>query len=375
MSRYSLSEEYSQIYSKKFDTNLYDNLRFVDQMMDEDIEYVMESLYWEFRDYGSSSDESFEILESTLTEDSLNESLEYIYEMNPYASAGSKAAQEYNKYVNANRAAAKKEAAKKAKTAEQKAKFEARKARITGGLRRVKRGIESGAQNLAGKVQSGLSSARKGAMAQLTKLVRGARSIGSAAKSATKSAVSSAVSGAQKVGSATKAGVQAFKKELKTPTSREDNRRMGRFKQPEQVPDISRRMAAMSKLSKAAAGTSGGPTRYSTSSGLATRAQLAAQRAQKAAAGTQSKGTRFAGPGGVVSSKKAQSGRREAAARFAKKAGLSDDFAYLLGIIAEDLVTEGYADTIEDALVIFENLSENIIETTINEYADYYLEE
>lgn len=374
MSRYSLSEEYSQIYSKKFDTNLYDNLRFVDQMMDEDIEYVMESLYWEFRDYGSSSDESFEILESTLTEDSLNESLEYIYEAKRYNPD-----LEARKQAGAKiRAAASSAAAKRAKTAEQKAKFEARKARITGGLRRVKSEIKSGSQKFAGKVQSGLTSARKGAMAQLTRLVRGARSIGSAAKS-----------GAERVGSATRAGVQAFKKEFKSGTPRKDNTEMGGSRK---VPDISRRMAALpsgktmaalpsremmakSKLSRAAAKTSEGPTRYSTSSGLATRAQLAAQRAQKAAAGTQSRGTRFAGPGGVVSSKKAQSGRREAAARFAKKAGLSDDFAYLLGIIAEDLVTEGYADTIEDALVIFENLSENIIETTINEYADYYLEE
>ena len=58
-----------------------------------------------------------------------------------------------------------------------------------------------------------------------------------------------------------------------------------------------------------------------------------------------------------------------------RKSNLSDDFKYLLSIIAEDLVNEGYADTFEDALIIFENLSDSIVESTLQEYADYYLTE
>lgn len=347
MYRYNLSEEYSQIYSNKFDANSYDNLRFVDYMQDEDIEYVMESLYWEFRDYGNSSDESLDVLKRSLSEDIVNETLDFL------AEEVNKGAAQYLAYSSkrkmepvlaSKKAAADTKAAseKAAADAARRAKFEARRARVTGAINRVKTKIGSGLNRFrtnVNQVGSNINSARKSGMAQLSKLVRSARTkVGDTATSV------------KRVGSAAKAGVRTFKKEMAKGSSREmakgssrEDRGMGRFKQPQEVPSL-RRTMAMSKL-------------------------------QKAAAGTSSAGVRFAAPGGTLSSKRAKTGKREAAAKFAKKLGLSDDFAYLLGIIMEDLMNEGYADTIEDAFAVFENLSDNIIETTINEYADYYLSE
>jgi len=380
MSRYSLSEEYSKIYSNKFDTLSYNNLRFLDLMLDEDIEQVMESLYWEFRDYGNSSDEAFSILESSLEDEVLSESLEYICEMNPYASAGSEAARAYNKYVSKNK-----------KTAEQKSKWDSRKARVTGAVRKVKGDVKAGVANLAKSAQSNISSARKSGMAQLTRLVRGARKVGGAVASKTRELASSAREGGRKVAAATRAGAQAFKQEL----SRKPAPQMKALPAAGQTSASSRR----NRVATASRGTQvintatqpayrkpGAPVRGllpSASVGAAQRAseqersQARRNRVATATAGTSrsSKGSRFAAPGGRLSSQRSRTGRREAAGRFAKKAGVSENFEYLLSIIAEDLVNEGYADTFEDALIIFENLSDSIVESTLQEYADYYLTE
>ena len=77
---YNLTEAYSEIYDTRKVEELDDNLRFVDYMLDEDIEEVVESLVWEFRDYGNTLDESFDLLTYAASSEVITESYELIIE-------------------------------------------------------------------------------------------------------------------------------------------------------------------------------------------------------------------------------------------------------------------------------------------------------
>lgn len=80
MSRYNLSEAYAELYSNKLNEDIDDNLRFIDYMQDEDIQEVVESLYWEFRDYGYTSDGAFDVLKEAASDEVLTESVDYLCE-------------------------------------------------------------------------------------------------------------------------------------------------------------------------------------------------------------------------------------------------------------------------------------------------------
>ena len=80
MSRYHLSEAYSNLYNPRLQENFDDNLQFIDYMLDEDIEEVVESLFWEFRDYGNSVDEAIDLLMTIADPEIIQESYQSIYE-------------------------------------------------------------------------------------------------------------------------------------------------------------------------------------------------------------------------------------------------------------------------------------------------------
>lgn len=70
MSKYHLTEAYGNLYNpRKADETFYENLRFVDYLMQEEIEEVMESLLWEFMDYGNTLDESYSLIEGVFSDD------------------------------------------------------------------------------------------------------------------------------------------------------------------------------------------------------------------------------------------------------------------------------------------------------------------
>jgi hypothetical protein len=74
MSRYQLSEAYSEIYDYRKIEESFDNLRFVDYLLPEHIEEVIEELVWEFRDYGNTLQESFEMIDYALEDQVICES-------------------------------------------------------------------------------------------------------------------------------------------------------------------------------------------------------------------------------------------------------------------------------------------------------------
>jgi hypothetical protein len=82
MSRYHLTEAYGELYNARLtEASFYDNLRFVDYLQQEEIEEVMESLIWEFMDYGDTLEEAVDTLEYIFTDDEIIfESLELISE-------------------------------------------------------------------------------------------------------------------------------------------------------------------------------------------------------------------------------------------------------------------------------------------------------
>ena len=78
MSQYALSESYSEIYDHRKIEESFDNFRFVDYMLPEHLEEVIEELVWEFRDYGHTLEESFEMIDYALEDQVICESYDQL---------------------------------------------------------------------------------------------------------------------------------------------------------------------------------------------------------------------------------------------------------------------------------------------------------
>ena len=105
------------------------------------------------------------------------------------------------------------------------------------------------------------------------------------------------------------------------------------------------------------------------------RIKKAREKLKKAAKGSPSRGVRFATPGGKVAPTVMRSGRdasderKKAAKKFAKKAGISDSFEYLLGEIFEDMIVEGYVDDYETASCVLESLTDDDFDYVCEAYS------
>ena len=104
----------------------------------------------------------------------------------------------------------------------------------------------------------------------------------------------------------------------------------------------------------------------------------AAAKSDAAAAGSSSSGTRFAGPGGVsplATKKKDQTALMKAASgkkREARKStSVAEQYELLASYILEDIINEGYANTLEEAFEVLESFSDY----EIGEIAENYLVE
>ena len=107
----------------------------------------------------------------------------------------------------------------------------------------------------------------------------------------------------------------------------------------------------------------------------------AAAKSDAAAAGSSSPGTRFAGPGGVsplatkkkdeTALMKAASGEKREARKARKSTSVAEQYELLASYILEDIINEGYANTIEEAFEVLESFSDY----EIGEIAENYLVE
>lgn len=353
MSRYHLSEAYSSIYDSRLQEDFDDNLHFIDYMLDEDIEEVVESLFWEFRDYGHSIDESIDLLKFAASTEVINESLEHLCEaLTP------RQQQERAKFKNKQQADTQSTTTNK----EGKLRQDRRKARVDGAISRVRaawEGAKGGFGRAAKAVSRGVSKAgefvsqqRQAGKAKLQKLIR------TGANQASRTA--------RNVG----ATVERTKRNITGETDRTQTARKRAKLQSHKDTRTQQAAAAVGKpfeKPEAKKATPALPPAKELS-----RREAAQQRAAKAAKGVAAKGKRFAPPAGSgvgAAAKRSNTGYSQAASRFAKQAGLSESDSFLLlDMIIEDLITEGYANTDQDAVNIINSLNEEKIYDISQEY-------
>jgi len=351
MSRYQLSEAYASLYSPRLQEDFDDNLRFIDYMLDEDIEEVVESLFWEFRDYGHSIDESIDLLRASANDEILCESMDYLAEANPYAPAGSKESQQYNKFANK----AKSDWEKPWRDAQRRA---TRKARIDGAISRVKaawKGAAGGLGRAAKAVRSGVSKAgefvsqqREAGKAKLQKLMRtGSAKVERAKRDITgETARTKTLRSRQRYDSNKERRAEATKSAVGSAFSEPEKKKPQAALPPARERQDSRRAAALEKI-------------------------------KKAAEGSATKGIAFSGPGGTSIAQSAK-GKQQTAmraasgqkrqARKAKPTMQTNSYEALLDTIIEDLIYEGYASDEHDALNIINSLNEDTLQDITQEY-------
>ncbi len=188
-----------------------------------------------------------------------------------------------------------------------------------------------------------------------------------------------------KVGRAAKAGASAAKKEFsgeagKAAQARTTGRQMRRAARQQASAERAKDTSAFEKP-KTPVGTAENPRtgkpgkeRLSLPPArepqISDRRKAAAAKLAKAASGTSARGIRFAGPkAGQSAPQRAKTGIKNALDRFRKKAGLtSEQFDALLNYIFEDLVHEGYVNTYEDVFYILESMSESDVDEIVESY-------
>jgi len=400
--QYYLSEAYSDLYNPRVDSNLDDNLRFIDPMEDSDIEEVVESLVWEICDYGNSLDESFDILSHAASDEIITEAYEdLVYDF----------LSESRSQVMARRAAAKQGLEREKSRLQSDVRKEARRSRVDGAISRVKSaiagsrgGMGRAVKNLGGQV----AKARSEGKARLGQLLRRGlkstgRLMGSAGKAIEKSGQNSSESGlaSRRAGRVDRGGQMSLVLE---PTAKEKTggamskigrgirkagaavgklgktKTQGMSRGSYDQRKAERASSARASVGKAfdskpadkkataskkpvaalppAGGTSARP--------MTQRRKEALEKISKAAEGKASKGRRFSAPGGISSPKRAHTDIKGQAGRFAQKA--LKEYESILDTILDTLVEEKYAKDHESALNIFLNLSEDMVYELTEEF-------
>jgi hypothetical protein len=398
MTLYSLTETYSEIYDHRKVEDLFDNLRFVDYLQDEDIQEVVESLVWEFRDYGNTLEEAFEMLDHAVTVPVLYESYDeligdVLYEASrvdmaariqarkQYMKDSEKAASQARATGRANQRAARISSAKQAV-----------KSKLSGPISSVKQSI-SGAAGGMGRAAKALRGAavEKGKAMLKSLLRRGGKALTSTGRSIEASGKAAAAAPATtrtaKVGRTTvttttepggskrqmvgravrKVGAALQRKAGKAPDSkmtRADYDKRKADRDAAAKTSVGDAFAKPKPVLALPAKTSGQPA---VQREVSARKQEAAKKIAKAAEGSTARGTRFAGPGGRLSSQRTKTGYKERLAKFASQLS-EQDYNTLVDYILEDMISEGYASDVLEALDLFESLTEDSVIDIALEY-------
>ena len=409
MSKYYLTEAYGNLYNpRKADETFYENLRFVDYLMQEEIEEVMESLLWEFMDYGNTLDESYGLIKNTFSDVILEEVLSEA-RMTPRQKA------ERSARVGSER----KETLKQISGEKATARRQERVAKVTGALKK--------AGDTVGKAATGAGTAAMGAIKAGKQAAAGAyeraKGLPGKAMAALKGVVRSGAAAAIKKGrSAERAGKAAERTTVTTTTTSgggrdtapstettvqksggSKRRAIGGLLQragkavagalKAKSTGMSRSDYEERKASRAAAAKSAvGEPFKATSSGASTpkpkpkpelglksleasgkkpayNPAAASRHAMKSMGGRKlspstpltpwNKGPDKSGKASTAPST-IQAERRKQIS-LARQSQRNEEFELLAQYILEDLIAEGYANNYEDAFEILENLSEESI--------------
>jgi hypothetical protein len=375
MSRYHLTEAYGELHNPRLtEASFYDNLRFVDFLQGEEIEEVMESLIWEFMDYGDTLDEAVDTLEVTFSDDEvLCESLELINEASRMGDM---------RMAQRRETRAKQKTESERTTAERDRTLSSFAKRDADTAARARRAERSAA------IRGALSGAKrsvKGAMATAHKQIRDKKAqlkqVGSAASEKAKAAIQKVGRGGRRIMNAVKGGIEGAKSGYKAPLAQPTPRTPGR-EQTQQTRDAARtangdvfatpsspraaaaaqslRSATSAETNRPRLGLRGLSNRPAapvnpTAFPSRTRSKMGVQVTSKA--GNPLKGAAVAPA--IRSARKKQTTNE------------SVDYDLLTQYMIEDLINEGYADTESQAVSILEDMTTE----TLTEFASIYLDD
>ena len=381
MSAYFLSEAFQTVYKQSLTEDFNDNLRFVDYMLEEDIEAVVESLFWELQDYGCTAEEAFEALTEAASSDVIMESYEIISEgRNPEVRAIARQKKQEARAAQRQQRAAELRSDKRA-------------SRVQGGIRRLKAawsGAKAGfgmANRAMSSVAGNVNQARKEGQAKLTSLLRtGAdriRKIGSDLSGETRrqrELRSDVRKNIRNVRAANRAAeLDKFNRQVAaelrapgpnisrtpdtidtaTPSFTRRTRSQGRVRTGSTRvgagPNISRRPSAPSSSERRYPSEPSGQTTLFTSP---LKGKSAGVDVKVPPSGMKPYGKR----------KSAKPLERTRQTTLLNRFREEVDQELLIQYIAEDIVNSGYANNVEDALYIIENLSENVLYEITQEY-------
>jgi hypothetical protein len=375
MSRYHLSEAYSNLYNPRLQENFDDNLQFIDYMLDEDIEEVVESLFWEFRDYGNTIDEAIDLLRECASTEVITESMEVLAE----ARFSARQMQDRKTFK-----------ATQNKERDANVRKETRKARVDGAISRVKQAWKGATGGMA-KASKALS----GGATKASEYVNAKRKEGqSRLQNLLRTGATKVSKGAQRVGRA----YTAAKNELTGQTA--DNKR-------QQYNDKKTTSSAANRATQSNAfKTPVRPTIGKVKPGPASRSQRSVERPAPTPTpkptsserkypvdpnSSNGQFTMFTGKGpkgkstgipvkvpaggqksfGAKRKPKPTSKTRQVPLNL-RKAGyaeVNESFEQqLVSRIIQDMIDEAYANNVEEALEILDSLDENTFDTIVQDY-------
>jgi hypothetical protein len=361
MSAYHLTEAYGDLHNPRLtDSSYYDNLRFVDNLKSDEIQEVMEALIWEFMDYGDTFEDAIEILESAFSDDDLLcESLEMISEAR-IDMAARREQRQRQAAADAKLTKGKADRAARARRAE-------RASAVRGALRGAAESVKGALKGFRKKVRDSRSNlAAKGAnmalrgQAALSKVARVARGAVKGAVSGARQEMQPRVSGKQK----TQQMRAAARREMgdvfagKGPSSSKPSRpkpQEGRAihggSWPAPPPPLKRKSSASTGTSRRSR-----PERELI---VSTRERMKGKALPPSGKS-----------GGSTKAGKVLTGSQRSMKNAAMSRRLNSDVDYelLAQYMIEDIISEGYATTEEDAIYILENMNPETLDELMESY-------
>jgi hypothetical protein len=428
---YHLSEAYIDLYNPRVESNLDDNLRFIDDLTNQDIEEVLESFVWELQDYGQTLDEAIQSIFDITFIDVINEAYDIILESHLLSESRSqvmtrrKAAEEgLRKGIEQRKNEQAYKTGKSVNISKETAAAFAPKTRREGRLSRVTHAARSIASRARGGVISKVKAAQAGAtggMARAQKALGGAISSGKARlkqllRTGAKVAGKGLTSAGRAISKAGESSASAGKTRRETqggryvvvggerqdvPSKREKvggvmnavgrglrkvgvDLRKGDVAGRKSERMRAKRLTARAERAERAKDTSAFekskpkallPAKSSYSEPKqSNRRQEALTKIARAAEGKSNKGVRFSAPGGLTATKRSltqdkPASRKAAASRFASKV-MKEDCEYFLDYILNDIIREGYAIDYDTALDLFLQLEEYEINELMEDFMD-----
>ena len=348
-----LCEAYVAVYDEDLRSQInydFDNedLSFIDDLSDNELDQIMESI---FLDGEIGIDECFESFDYILSEATVTSS--------DHREVRSSSARVTSSAERPSRVARSAERQKKVRIG-----------RLTQAAQRTGEKLASSARSTGTSVSSRVGQASQKVKSAAQKVKRFLGKVGRAAKAG-------AVAAKKEFSGEAGKEAQAKYRDKKEARAKEAKASVGNaFAKSPKPSDPWKGSATKPKSSskvttKSTKALSGSSSRPALSAGRdSDRVTAAKAKLAKAAAGSTTKGIRFAGrTSGQVAPQRAHTGVKSALEKFRKKAGISEEFLNsILDYIFEDLINEGYAYNYDHAFDILESLSFDLVTDLIESY-------